>query len=399
MKIYLIGQKGIPTVEGGVENHVENLSVRLARAGHEVYVYTRKNYSSRLRKKYQGVNIINLPSIGTKNLDTISYTFLAVCHVIFQKADIIHFHSIGPSSLLWLVKIFKPKAKVAATFHSQCYLHQKWGFLAKAYLKFGEFILCRFADGIITPSMVLQHYTAKRYQRRPVYIPNGVTMPSNSKYKSELKKLGLEEKNYILTVGRLVRHKGVHYLIEAFKKLNTDPNQRSGGQANKKLVIVGDGAYTDDYVAELKARAAGNPNIIFLGNQQGDKLKALFANASLFVQSSHSEGLSVALLEAMSYGLPVLVSDIEENLEAIEDAGMFFKSGSLVDLRKQLKNILSRPSQMNALGKKARERTKENYNWDNLAKEVLQVYRNLDSESDPYRFYSRRIIKNYNTSN
>lgn len=388
MKIYFIGQKGIPVVEGGVESHVENLAIRLVECGHKVYVYTKYNYSDKQRKKYKGVNLINLPSISRKNLDAISHTFLATIHLLLQKADIIHYHSIGPSSLLWLVKLFKRKTPIIATFHSQCYLHQKWSAFARAYLKFGEFILCKLADSIIVPSKVLQHYVAKRYQRQPIYIPNGVTLPERSKELKELKKFGLESKEYILTVGRLVRDKNIHLIIEAYKKVNT----------SKKLVVVGQGAYTDDYVQELIKRVDNNPNIIFLGNQSGTALKALFANAHLFVQASELEGLSIALLEAMSYGIPVLVSDIEENLEAIEDAGWAFRQGSIIDLRHQLSNMLRSPAVIKRMGAKARERVSCYYNWNNLIKDVLKIYNDsIDyKEGGKYQFHSRRITKDYN---
>ena len=103
MKIALIGQKGIPSGQGGgVEKHVENLAVKLVEMGHEVLAYTRYSYSDQRIKEYQGVKLINLPSLPTKSLDAISHTFLACLDLIFRKVDVIHFHSIGPSSLIWL---------------------------------------------------------------------------------------------------------------------------------------------------------------------------------------------------------------------------------------------------------------------------------------------------------
>jgi glycosyltransferase involved in cell wall biosynthesis len=391
MKIYFIGQKGLPATGGGVENHVENLATRLAQLGHKVYVYTRHNYSDKNRKKYRGVNLINLPSISSKNFDAVSHTFLAVIHVLFQPADVIHFHSIGPSSFLWLVKIVKRRTVVLATFHSQCYLHAKWGAFARFFLKFGEYILCRFADAIIVPSQVLQHYIAKRYQRQPIYIPNGVTMPGRNKEIRELKELDLISGEYILTIGRLVRNKNVHLLIAAYQKLKTD----------KKLVIVGEGAYTDDYVQELINQSADNKNIIFLGNKTGAALRALFANAAVFVQASESEGLSIALLEAMSYSLPVLVSDIEENAEAIGEAGFTFCRGDAGDLKMRLQKILQNISCAQNLGKEARARVAKHYDWDNLIKETVAVYEqttNLRQKTE-CRFQTRKIAKHYYIAN
>jgi glycosyltransferase involved in cell wall biosynthesis len=165
MKIIMIGQKGIPSRGGGVEKHVEDLSTRLVNAGHEVLAYTRPSYTEKHLKEYKGVRLISLPSVKTKNLDAISHTFLACLHLIFRirKVDIVHFHAIGPSSLLLLIKIFRPGIKIVSTFHCQDYFHQKWGFFAKTYLKLGEYICCKFSDKTIAVSEELKKYAEKKY--------------------------------------------------------------------------------------------------------------------------------------------------------------------------------------------------------------------------------------------
>lgn len=365
MRIVFIGQKGIPATYGGVEKHVEDLATRLVRDGHEVLVYTRKNYTSDKLKSYKGVELISLPSIATKHLDAISHTFLACLDVIFrQKADVVHFHSIGPSLLSWMVKIFKPRTRLVATFHSQCYNHQKWGAMARFFLHLGERMICTVPDKTFTVSKSLTNYAAQKYGKNTIYIPNGVEMPTE-RDANEIKKWGLEKGNYIVTISRLVRHKGIHYLIDAYKQIGTD----------KKLVIVGDGAFTDDYVQELKDLADNNPNIIFTGNQTGDVLQELFSNAFLFVQPSESEGLSIALLEAMSYGLPVLVSDILENVEIVDNVGFIFVNKNVADLTLKLKAILMMDETVlheNAANLRAIAR--KNYNWENIVREIETLY-------------------------
>lgn len=264
MKIYFIGQKGIPAIYGGVEKHVEELATRLVKAGHEVFVYTRPNYTAKNLKKYQGVNLISLPTIATKHLDAISNTVRACLDLTSREVDIIHFHSIGPSSLIWLVKLLKPGAPIIFTFHTKCYEHKKWGVLAKLCLKIGERIACRLADKVIAISPSLSEYALAKHKISAIYLPNGVSLPKIIKAES-IKKIGLKKDNYILTVTRLVEHKGVQYLIAAYQNLKTD----------KKLVIAGGGVYTDDYVKELKLAAQGNKNIIFTGNQSGKNLAEL----------------------------------------------------------------------------------------------------------------------------
>lgn len=176
MKIYFIGQKGIPAKFGGIERHVEDLSVRLADSGHEVYVYTRPNYTSPELLEYKGVKLISLPNVRTKHLDAITHTAKACVDAAKREVDIIHFHSIGPSSLIWLVKLLKPKVPIVATFHTKCYLHKKWGILARGYLKFGETMACKFADRTIAVSKSLKKYADNKYKISAVYIPNGVEL-------------------------------------------------------------------------------------------------------------------------------------------------------------------------------------------------------------------------------
>ena len=363
MRIAIIGQKGIPATYGGVEKHVEELSIRLAKAGHEVLVYTRRNYTPSSLNEYKHVKLISLPSIATKHLDAISHTFLACLDVLRRQPDVVHFHSIGPSSLIWLLRLLKPSLPVVATFHSQCYLHQKWGGLAKLYLKFGEAMTCYLPDATIAISQVLERYADKKYGARAEYIPNGVQTLA-VKETNEIEKWELRPGNYIVTVSRLIRHKGIHHLIKAFNSLKTD----------KKLVVVGDGSYTEDYVQELYVLAKDNPNIIFTGTQTGAALAQLFANACLFVQPSESEGLSISLLEAMSFGLPVLVSDIPENIEAVSRFGHTFKNRNSRDLSDKLAAILKRPRQLKQRAQTNKLRVDRLYNWDAIAEKVIGVY-------------------------
>lgn len=366
MRIYFIGQKGIPSKSGGVEKHVEELSIRLAKQGHEVFAYTRKNYTKPSLKKYKGVNLISLPSIPTKHLDAISHTFMACLDVLFRKADVIHFHSIGPSSLLWIVKILKPGTPVVATFHARCYFHKKWGVFARSFLKFGEYIICKWADEVITVSRALNGYVKDTYDKEAIYVPNGVELAD--KFQPRLiKKWGLKKNNYILAVSRLVRHKGLHILISAYNQIET----------NKKLVIVGGGVFTDDYVIELKKLAGDNKNIIFTGQKSGRVLKELFTNAHLFVQPSESEGLSIAILEAMSYRKAVLASDIKENKEAVGRTGISFKTNDIDSLKKKLQFVLKRPELIQERGEKGRKRVVEFYNWEDITDEIVDIYRSV----------------------
>jgi len=381
MKIAFIGQKGIPAIIGGVERHVEEVAIRLAKAGHDVTVYTRPNYTDKNIAEYKGVKLVSFSSVPTKHLDAISHTFASIFDVSRKDFDIVHFHSIGPSLLIPLMKVLKPNLPIISTFHSKDYFHKKWSWFARLSLHFGEWVLCRFSDQIITVSKALTRHVEKKHNQKAKYIPNGITMPQN-KSANLIKKWGIEEGEYILAVTRLIRHKGIHYLIDAYNKTNT----------NKKLVIVGEGFYSDDYVNELYGKAEGNPNIIFTGIQTGDVLNELFSNAYLFAQPSESEGLSIALLEGMSYGLPVLVSDILENKEVIENIGFKFTSSDVGDLTKKLDEVLKMDN-IKECGRLARNRVERHYNWNMISEDLEDLYRVVINRKDENKIGTKRLFR------
>ncbi len=375
----MIGQKGIPTKSGGIEKHVEALSMELAKRKHEIIVYTRPHYTNKTLKYYKGVKLISLPSINFKHLDAASHSFMATLHALFKikNVDIIHYHGIGPSLFLWIPRIINPKIKVLSTFHCQDYKHQKWSFFARAILKLGELCSVYLSHQTIVVSKHLKKYVKDRYQRKAVYIPNGIYPIINQKSpnKSDEESLiwwNLKPKKYILTVNRLVRHKGIHTLIKAYQQL--DPKL----QRNKKLVIVGDSSFTDDYLKELKTMAQNNPNIIFTGQQTGRSLRILFQNAYLFVHPSESEGMSLSLLEALDYGIPVLISNIPANLEIAKDYGFVFKNRDYYDLSKKLDLILGLPNKI--LEKKsalAQKKIAEVYSWKRIVCATEKLYTSL----------------------
>jgi glycosyltransferase involved in cell wall biosynthesis len=369
MKIALIGQKGIPMKFGGIEMHVERLALGLVRRGHKVYAYTRPWYTPKSLKNYKGVRLISLKSWKTKNMDAITHTWRASWHAVKQDYDVIHYHGVGPSLLAWIPRLFNSHAKVIVTFHCVDRKHQKWGLFARFALYMGEVAAVKFAHDTITVSKTLQMYCNDKYNANAVYIPNGIDLPNKAPVK-ELKKFGLEKDGYIMFLSRLVKHKGVHYLIDAYNKIKTD----------KKLVIAGGSAFTDDYVKRLKNMAKDNPNIIFTGSVKGGSRlwKELYSNAYMMVHPSESEGLPIVILEGMSFGLSVLASDIPENTEAIAGGyGFSFKDKSVSDLKDKMQYLLDCPDLVKKVGQDAQHHVNEFYNWVDIVDSVEKVYEDV----------------------
>lgn len=378
MRIAILGSKGIPARSGGIERHVEELATRLVKRGFDVTVYCRPWYTGSIKKSHKGVRLVPVASVKSKHLDTITHVFLSTVRAMREGFDIYHYHGLGPSLLAWMPRVFCPSAKVVITFHSIDRKHQKWGAFARFVLKISEWTACHFAHETIVVSKTLAHYTREVYNCDAAYIPNGITPPAKRAAKTDvLERLNLTPGRYAVMVSRLVKHKGAHTLIAAWKKLKASTEDlRVHGM---KLVIIGDAAFTDDYVLELQAMSAKSRDIVLAGFRAGAELAALMQGAAFAVHPSVSEGLPIAVLEEMSYGKAVLTSDIPEHLEIIEGKGYAFRAGDVRDLMLQLHWLILHPRERASMGMKAKLFVTAYYKWDDVVRETARLYRGLQS--------------------
>lgn len=361
MKIAMIGQKRIPSREGGVEIHVEKISRRLTAQGHDVTVYSRRKKGFPLLHEYEGIKIINVPTINRKSLDAVVYSFLATLHALFQHYDVIHYHAEGPCSMLWIAHLFG--IRTVATIHGLDWKRAKWGGFATKYLLFGEKMAAKYADEVIVLSRNVRRYFQETYGRETHFIPNGVNCPTLLKANIIRSKYGLEKGSYILFLARIVPEKGLHYLLEAFSKIETD----------KKLVVAGTSSHSDDYFNKIQVMAKKDSRVIMTGFVEGAELDELYSNAFLYVLPSEIEGMPISLLEAMSYGCPCLVSDISENREVVGSNDFCFKNGNKDDLQVQLaRKIVSGAA---SSGEKGRREILNHYSWDSAVQSLELVYR------------------------
>ncbi|MEM2138619.1 MAG: glycosyltransferase family 4 protein, partial [Candidatus Woesearchaeota archaeon] len=311
MKIAMIGLRGIPAYYGGVENVVENLSIELVNLGNEVTVYCRTQYCPNKIKEFKGVKLKYFSTINTKHTETIYHTFISSLNALFSNYDIVHYHAMGNAIFSFMPRL--TRKKTILTLHGLDYEREKWGSLAKKFLKLNEKLSLKFPNAIVSVSENIKEHYWDRYKKDIYYIPNGVNFYKKLEL-NKLKKFGLK-KGYILFLSRIVPEKGLHYLIEAFKKIKTD----------KQLVIVGEAIHTEDYFKKIKNMAENDSRIIFTGSLFNDEKQEAFSNASIFVLPSTMEGMPIVLLEAMSYGLPVLASNIKANQETGKDYIYYFK--------------------------------------------------------------------------
>ena len=372
-RIAMIGQKRIPSREGGVEVVVNELSNRFVKMGYAVDAYNRSGYhvsgkefdvgENGYGKYYNGIRIIIVPTFKNGKLNAICYTFLATLRALFGRYDVIHYHAEGPCIMLWLPKLLG--IRVVATIHGLDWQRAKWGNFASFILKSGEKMAAKYADEVIVLSKNVQEYFAETYHRQTHYIPNGIAKPQLKEVKVIREKYGLEKDGYILFLARLVPEKGLHYLIEAFRKLDTD----------KKLVVAGGSSHSFEYIEKIKKMAAKDSRIILTDFVQGRVLEELYSNAYCFVLPSDIEGMAISLLEAMSYGNCCLVSDINENLEVVEDCAYSFKKGSPEDLRKKLAMLLQHPERVQAMKARSSDFICGKYSWEAVVEATEKLYK------------------------
>ena len=370
MKIAMIGHKRIPSREGGVEIVVEELSTRMAALGHDVTVYNRsgKHALDKTQKikdldTFKGVKIKKVLTIDKKGLAAVTSSLFGTLKILFSKAEVVHYHAEGPCYWMFLIKWFSKK-KIVATIHGLDWQRSKWGGFATKFIKKGEERAVKYADEIIVLSKNVQKYFKDTYNRKTVYIPNGVSKLDKVEPSIITKKHSLTKNSYILFLGRLVPEKGIHYLIEAFNKLNTD----------KKLVIAGGASDTDSYFNELKELAKDNKNIIFTGFVQGKEMEELYSNAYIYCLPSDLEGMPLSLLEAMSYGNCCVTSDIKELTEVIPENKYIFKKTNIDKLGETLQFLIDNPNVVKKYQDISQEYILNKYSWDNVVEETLELY-------------------------
>lgn len=373
MRIAFIGLRAIgPSVAGGIEKAVEELSTRLVELGHEVTVFTRARYDQHDGADFQGVRLRRLPAVYTKHLEAISNTLAAVSHAL-RGYDIIHINATGPALLAFLPRLFG--RKVVVTVHGLDWKREKWGGFAKIWLRIGAWAAATFPSRTTVVSKTLRQHYRDAYGKEVDYIPNGVVLPDLDQLPEARSPLDLRKGEFVLFLSRLVPEKGCHTLISAFRQVDTD----------KKLVIAGPPSHSEEYASSLRLLADGDPRIVFVGPQFGPQKDALFRDAYAFVLPSTIEGMALVLLEAMSFGKGCLCSDIPENLEVVDAStdgasrwvAARFRTGDVADLRAQLDRLLKQPALVEQLGRNAREHVARSFNWDRIVRQYDRMYREL----------------------
>jgi glycosyltransferase involved in cell wall biosynthesis len=370
MRVGIIGTRGVPATFGGIEHHVEEVGARLAERGHAVTVYCRANYVPEGQHEYKGMRLVRLPTVASKRLDATVHSALATAHALRGRYDIVHFHALGPG-VMTPVSRYGSRARVVQTVHGLDDERAKWGSGARALLRGGGWLSSRVPDATIVVSRTLADHYLTKYGRPTAYIPNGVTSPTALPPPNEIAtRFGLHGRDYILFVGRLVPEKAPDLLLRAFRSVPGDA----------RLVIAGGSSFTDSYTDALAALAAEDKRVVLPGYVYGETLAELYANAAGFVLPSLVEGLPLTLLEAASFGAPVVASGIGPHAEIVGDDGpghRLVPAGDESALSAALSETLERGVPVVEGAQALRDRVLQEYSWDRAVDATEALYRRL----------------------
>lgn len=365
----MIGHKRFGSREGGVEVVVTELARRMAALGHEITCYDRSGSdvmtgeaTSLSERIVDGVRIVPVKTIDKKGLAALSSSFFATRQAIKDRPDVIHYHAEGPCVPLPLAR--RAGIRTVATIHGLDWQRAKWGRLASTYIKMGEKAAAAQSNELIVLSSSAKAYFKQEYGREATLIHNGVEIRERIDASLIAGRWGLTRGNYILYLGRLVPEKRGDLLVDAFRQLDTD----------KRLVIAGGGSDTDAFGIELRKRAGSDPRVIFTGFVTGEILAELYSNAYVYVLPSDVEGMPLSLMEAMSYGACCVTSDVPECADVLAGTGVTFGKGDVSNLARVLGSLLDNPERAHEFGESARERMRNNYDWDSVVERTLELY-------------------------
>lgn len=366
LRVMMLGLRSFPGVQGGVETHAENLCPLLVEMGCEVTVLARSPYhADATGVLWNGVKFVSLWSPKSKRLEAVAHSIIGVLYAAIARPDILHIQAIGPAIVSLPARLLG--LRVVVTHHGPDYDRQKWGRSAKLVLKLGERLGMRYSNARIVISKVIANIVSHSHGRDSCLIPNGVLLPNVPETTDALELFALKPGKYVVLVSRLVPEKRHLDLIRAFNQ---------AALPGWKLVIVGASDHPDAYVLEVLEAAKSAPGIVCTGLQTGRLLHELYGHAGVFVLPSSHEGLPIALLEALSYGLPVIASDIPANLELGLAKEHYFPLGDIDTLSERLREFAILPRSPQMIGQR-RAWVAERFDWREIAGKTLEVYKTV----------------------
>ena len=367
MKIAIIGIKGIPVIYSGFETFINEFSTRLVKdKNYKITVYCRSPYVEKNKKEYKDVELVTLPAIKSKNLETLCHSLISTIHAcFFGKYDVIYYIGVGNAIFTVFPRLIG--VKTAINVDGFDWRREKWGSLAKTYLKLSSYLSIYLPNAVVTDSHVIKNYYSNKHKKRYFYIPYGYMDNFNNKNsEAYLNKYALKKNKYFVWVGRIVPENHPEDLIKAFLKL----------KSSMKCLFIGGNFYKDTYMDKIINSASKNPNIIFTGFLNRKEYASLVKNAFAYIETKRSGGTHPSLLEAMGFGSLIVSNNNPANKELLKSNALYY--GTDKDLFKNLKYILSSNFKTNPEYRKAVKKTAEkSFKWEEIIKDYKLLFSSL----------------------
>ncbi len=362
LEVALLGSRGIPACYGGYETFMEELGERLVARGVGVTVYCRSHYTPRSLRRHRGVDLVVLPTVRTKHLDTPVHTLLSCCHAIFRRYDAALVVN-GANALFVPLLRF---ARIPTALHVDGIERRraKWGPFGRWVYTLSERLARFVPDRLVTDAEVIRRHYRERHRTDSIMIPYGVT-PTPPEREEWLERLGLARRGYFLYVSRFEPENNPHRVIEAYRDVPGD----------LPLVMVGSAPYAESFVARL--RRSADPRVLFPGAIYGDGYRELLSHALAYVHATEVGGTHPALVEAMGYGNCMLVNDTAENREVAGDCALYFSASKPSTLGPLMTRLVGAPDTATAWRERARERARERFSWDAVTASYLALFEEL----------------------
>jgi glycosyltransferase involved in cell wall biosynthesis len=362
----VLGIRGMPNIQGGIETHAEQLYPRLCALGCKVEALVRSPFAARDARSFGAIRIRRLWSPRRARVEALLHSLVGVLYAGIARPDILHIHGVGPAIVTPIARLLG--LRVVVTHHSPDYQREKFGRFSRWVLRLGERVGMRHSHARIAVSKTIADLILARYAQDAYVIPNGVVAVEPRADTEHVRRYGLEPGRYFLQVSRMDPGKRQLDLIRAYA---------SAQLPGWKLALVG--ALEDDGYSQQVSAAATDAGVILTGYVSGEPLQQLYSHAAAFVLPSAHEGFPITLLEALSYGLPVLASDIPGNMEVPLDSSSYFPLGDTAALATRLSQLARTPARESERAAR-RLLTAHKYDWDRIAAQTLQVYRAISGD-------------------
>ena len=354
----------MPANYSGFETFAEELGARLVARGHRVTVYGRVAYVGTERRLHRGISVVPLPGLRGKHLETPVATLLSALFALRARHDVVLLCNAANAFALPLFRM--GGAATAINVDGVDRLRRKWGRAGRVWYWIGERLALRCADQLLVDAECLRSYWRETHGVDLPVIPYGGERDPAPASHPVFARLGLVPGRYVLTVGRLEPENNALAVVEAYRQVPGD----------LPLVVLGDAPYADEYKARL--RAASGPRVILAGGIYGDGYVALQTHAACYVAAGEIGGTHPALVEAMTFGAPIVAHDVPEHREVLGAAGLYYRSQE--ELAAGVSRVLADEGLSAMLRAEARSRAETRYRWDRVVERYEQLFARLAGE-------------------